>query len=104
MPIQGAESLIYVAEVSDSFDVTASGGAQRAALSALAAKLNQEISRVHGVSASVISLVKPRTIPKTTSGKIARQWVRKVRRGDMWFIIGAVMTALATMRIARVDE
>jgi hypothetical protein len=31
----------------------------------------------HGVQLSTIVLVSPRTIPKTTSGKIARSWVKK---------------------------
>ena len=37
----------------------------------------QAISSAHGVSVSSICLLKTRTIPKTTSGKIARSWCRK---------------------------
>jgi acyl-CoA synthetase (AMP-forming)/AMP-acid ligase II len=40
-------------------------------------EIRREISSAHGVSLSFIGLVDPRTIPKTSSGKIARQWVKK---------------------------
>ena len=38
--------------------------------------LRQTVSKVHGVQISGISLLKPKTVPKTTSGKIARKWCR----------------------------
>ena len=36
-----------------------------------------EVSKVHGCMPNVVILLEPRTIPKTTSGKIARQWTKK---------------------------
>jgi len=41
-------------------------------------KLRSVVSECHGVAASGVYLLQPRTIPKTSSGKIARQWVKKV--------------------------
>ena len=35
------------------------------------------VASEHGVALSTICLIKTRTIPKTTSGKIARSWCRK---------------------------
>jgi acyl-CoA synthetase (AMP-forming)/AMP-acid ligase II/acyl carrier protein len=39
--------------------------------------IKKEIVQLHGVPLSVIYLLKTKSIPKTTSGKIARQWVKK---------------------------
>lgn len=35
------------------------------------------VANTHGISLSSICILKPRTIPKTTSGKVARTWCRK---------------------------
>jgi len=70
VPIGGQEMLVYAAEVSCtkiSADIA----------TGLIDRIRAEVSRVHGVSPSVILLLEPRTIPKTTSGKIARQWARR---------------------------
>ena len=70
LPLSGQEMLVYAAEVSCTKISTeiASG---------LIDRIRNEVNRVHGVAPSVILLLEPRTIPKTTSGKIARQWVRR---------------------------
>ena len=38
--------------------------------------VKSEVSSLHGIAPNVVLLLQPRTIPKTTSGKIARQWVK----------------------------
>ena len=40
-------------------------------------KIRTEISVKHGVAPYTVLLLSPRSIDKTTSGKIARQWVKK---------------------------
>lgn len=37
----------------------------------------EAIAREHGVQLSVLDFIKSRSIPKTTSGKVARRWVKK---------------------------
>lgn len=43
----------------------------------LITKLHSTIKKKHSIGMSYIVLLKPRTVPKTTSGKIARAWCRK---------------------------
>ena len=43
----------------------------------LIAKLQGAIKQEHSIGISHIGLLRPKTIPKTTSGKIARAWCRK---------------------------
>jgi len=43
----------------------------------LIAQIQGKIKQEHSISISHIMLLRPRTIPKTTSGKIARAWCRK---------------------------
>ena len=45
------------------------------------------INKEHGVAISHIILLEPRTIPKTTSGKIARSWCRKAYLGGSFKIV-----------------
>lgn len=66
----GQEMLVYAAEVTSSKLAPVMSAE-------LFDKIRQEVSRVHGVLPAVILLLEPRTIPKTTSGKIARQWTRR---------------------------
>lgn len=44
---------------------------------ALANQVRSHINQDHSIGISVIALLKPRTVPKTSSGKIARSWCRK---------------------------
>jgi 1-acyl-sn-glycerol-3-phosphate acyltransferase len=46
-------------------------------MTALINSMNSEVTKVHGVTPSIVCLLPPRSIQKTTSGKIARQWVRR---------------------------
>jgi len=71
----GEESLVYACEVADI--VQLSYDEAQSKYLPLIDKIKAQISRVHGVSVSVVVILKSRTIPKTTSGKIARQWVRR---------------------------
>eukprot|EP01035_Chromulina_nebulosa_P018287 gene18287-23967_t len=75
IPIAGQEVLVYAAELSNT--VT-----NQKVLVELTDSLRQTIIQVHSIEPSVICLLEPRTIFKTTSGKIARQWVRKAYLTD----------------------
>lgn len=44
--------------------------------------LRQNVSKIHGVQLSGLALLKPKTVPKTTSGKIARKWCRVAYEGN----------------------
>lgn len=66
---------MYACEVADIVQLTYDEAQSK--YSPLVEKIKSQISRVHGVSPSVVVIIKARTIPKTTSGKIARQWVRR---------------------------
>ncbi len=72
--IMGNEVVLYIAEVTDQVV------ANKSALSSaeyFVEKLRAEINNMNGVSVAYIALLPPRTIPKTSSGKIARQWVKR---------------------------
>jgi acyl-CoA synthetase (AMP-forming)/AMP-acid ligase II/acyl carrier protein len=71
IPISGQEVLCYVAEVVDNF--VDEIGVKKQIIDGI----RLDISKTHGVTAEVVVLVRSRTIKKTSSGKIARQWVRK---------------------------
>ncbi|CAM9681411.1 unnamed protein product, partial [Hapterophycus canaliculatus] len=81
----GAESLAIVAEVQHAgqdFDGES-----------LAAEIRKAVSIEHGASLAVVRLLRPRTIPKTTSGKIARALCKKAHAsgaldGDTVFMWG----------------
>lgn len=78
--IYGTEAILYVAELSD-VAMTAlesvSTLQQQELLNSFIQDVRKEIQAAQGVSVAFIGLVTPRTIPKTSSGKIARQWVKK---------------------------
>ncbi len=65
-----------VAEVRDSsikLDARENGD-EMSRLRGIVSKIRAAVAAEHGCMLSIVSLVRPRTIPKTTSGKIARQW------------------------------
>lgn len=72
LTVSGSEVLIYIAELGDSCK-----GYTEKESEAFIELLRREVNVTHGVSPSVIQLLTSRTIPKTSSGKIARQWVRR---------------------------
>ncbi len=78
------EAIVLVAEVRE--DVAS---ASHAGYPALAQRLFQTLSREDGVLLSHLLLCKPRTVPKTTSGKIARRWCQKA------FVEGSFQTVYA---------
>ena len=45
--------------------------------SALANQIRSSVNQDHSIGISAIALLQPRTVPKTSSGKIARAWCRK---------------------------
>lgn len=64
------ETVIYVAEVKDD---TITSAQLLAAIEVIKSTITSE----HGLGLSSVCLLRPRTVPKTTSGKIARAWCRK---------------------------
>ena len=51
------------------------------------ASIRTAINKDHGVSVDHVVLLNPRTIPKTTSGKIARAWCRKAFINDSFQVL-----------------
>jgi len=64
-----SEEVAYIAEIKE--DVNSKQ------FSSIIEACKQAITSTHGVSVSSICLLKTRSIPKTTSGKIARAWCRR---------------------------
>lgn len=87
-PGTGTEMLVYIAELKP--EVKASQH-QEVASAARAA-----ISKDHGLALSVLLLVKPRTIPKTTSGKITRAGCKKALFAKSLQVLYAVSAAAGT--------
>lgn len=78
--IYGTEAILYVAELSDAAMAALDNVPslkQQEQLETFMHDIRKEIQAAQGVSVAFIGLVAPRTIPKTSSGKIARQWVKK---------------------------
>merc|ERR1711871_612198 len=70
---QHTESVIYVAEVKDQ-----SGQAlPMEELAQIVKDLRKIVAADHGVAFSNVCLLRQKSVPKTTSGKIARSWCRK---------------------------
>lgn len=65
----GTEEIVYIAEIKE--DVS------RTSYDSIVQSCQQIVSKEHGLSFSTVCLLACRTIPKTTSGKIARSWCRK---------------------------
>eukprot|EP00602_Paraphysomonas_sp_CaronLab_P007959 CAMPEP_0185034110 /NCGR_PEP_ID=MMETSP1103-20130426/23687_1 /TAXON_ID=36769 /ORGANISM="Paraphysomonas bandaiensis, Strain Caron Lab Isolate" /LENGTH=811 /DNA_ID=CAMNT_0027570633 /DNA_START=15 /DNA_END=2450 /DNA_ORIENTATION=+ len=63
------EGVVYVAEVRD--------GASADQLNSILEAVRYSVSSDHGVALQCVVLIKSRTVPKTTSGKIARTWCRR---------------------------
>jgi len=89
--LSGHEQLVYACEVH-------STNLGEFAYSQILEKIRLEINIKHGVSPYIVILVSPRSIDKTTSGKIARQWVKKafvkgsLKEIKSWRSLGAVGT------------
>lgn len=62
-----AEGVVLVAEIRD---------AEMKDPGSVAAMIRQELLREHGVAPIAVLLLRPKTVRKTTSGKIARRWNR----------------------------
>lgn len=65
----GGEAVIYMAELKE--------GVPSSQYAAIAQQCMQLISSEHGLSVRYVYLLPSRTIPKTTSGKIARSWCKR---------------------------
>uniref|UniRef100_A0A7R9U2M5 AMP-dependent synthetase/ligase domain-containing protein n=1 Tax=Pinguiococcus pyrenoidosus TaxID=172671 RepID=A0A7R9U2M5_9STRA len=65
----GTDAVAYVAEVREV------GSSE--SLEQLAKGIQQHVASDQGVSLSALVLLKPRTVPKTSSGKIARRWCKR---------------------------
>jgi acyl-CoA synthetase (AMP-forming)/AMP-acid ligase II/acyl carrier protein len=70
-PVKGSaeEGLVLLAEIQQ--------GVAKGKLEAAMEGCRDAVSSDHGVALSTVCLVQTRTIPKTTSGKIARAWCRR---------------------------
>eukprot|EP00565_Helicotheca_tamesis_P007427 CAMPEP_0185725862 /NCGR_PEP_ID=MMETSP1171-20130828/2004_1 /TAXON_ID=374046 /ORGANISM="Helicotheca tamensis, Strain CCMP826" /LENGTH=777 /DNA_ID=CAMNT_0028394083 /DNA_START=30 /DNA_END=2363 /DNA_ORIENTATION=- len=67
------EEVAFIAELRD----VPKGKDAESTYKTLAEQIRSAINTEHSLGISYIALLKPRTIPKTTSGKIARAWCRK---------------------------
>eukprot|EP01035_Chromulina_nebulosa_P016869 gene16869-22357_t len=63
-----SETVVYVAELKESLT---------SSYEEIAESCRVDISKEHGIALSNILLLKTRSIPKTTSGKIARSWCKR---------------------------
>jgi len=88
----GTEMLIYIAEAKENLD--------NAKLKRVLQGCQDAIVAAHGITVSHLCILKPRTIPKTTSGKIARSWCRKAYLAKTLSILSSTdinfMTSRAT--------
>jgi acyl carrier protein len=75
LTIMGNEVVLYIAEVTD--QVMAEKASVMKSAELFVERLRTEINNMNGVAVAFMALLPPRTIPKTSSGKIARQWVKK---------------------------
>jgi acyl-CoA synthetase (AMP-forming)/AMP-acid ligase II len=73
------EKVVLVAELRE--------GVDKSKLDGILTGCRDAVAAAHGVSLSSVCLIKPRTIPKTTSGKIARSWCRKAFLGKTLQIV-----------------
>lgn len=69
----GTEEVVYVAELKET--VPAHG--KKEIYDDIVRRCREVVASEHGLSLRTICLLTPRTIPKTTSGKIARSWCRR---------------------------
>jgi acyl carrier protein len=74
IPIGGEEVLVYVCEVNE--EARRQTKDMNDKLQGIIANMLRECSKGHGVNLSVVMLIQPRTIIKTTSGKISRAKTR----------------------------
>jgi acyl carrier protein/1-acyl-sn-glycerol-3-phosphate acyltransferase len=72
--VAGQEMAVYVAELNDG---CALGTYSSSDGDAILESIRVEVQTSHGISLSTVCLLPPRTIQKTSSGKIARQLVRR---------------------------
>lgn len=78
--VLGCEVVLYVAELSDQSMLALESvplAQQQSLCEQFVAQLRAEIFQLHNVMLGFIGLLLPRKITKTSSGKIARQWVKK---------------------------
>ncbi len=99
-----SEEVAYIAELKE--DVSSKQ------LSSIMESCRQAITSAHGVSIGSICLLKTRSIPKTTSGKIARAWCRRaflegslqvLARWDQGSSEGTVLTETISEQVPKGD-
>ena len=78
---QGEEKLVVIGEVRDDAS-TRKKRAQDGAYASLCEQVTSSIAHEHGASVDTLCVVAPRTVPKTTSGKIARRRCRDAFLAD----------------------
>eukprot|EP00948_MAST-09A_sp_MAST-9A-sp1_P000964 g964.t1 len=77
---ENAIDLVYVAEIRNA-------NSTKKEMEALANILRVAIREDHELNPHIVVLVKPRTIPKTSSGKIARHWTKRALLEDKLSIL-----------------
>ena len=81
--LEGVESLAIVAEIDRHYSAESktrdNGGARRSILDieSITATIRKAVSQNHDLSTHAVCLIKQRTIPKTSSGKIQRHICRE---------------------------
>jgi acyl-CoA synthetase (AMP-forming)/AMP-acid ligase II/acyl carrier protein len=69
---RGTEEVVYVAELKDVPSVN-----KKELYTTIVRRCREVVASEHGLSLRTVCLLTPRSIPKTTSGKIARSWCRR---------------------------
>jgi acyl-CoA synthetase (AMP-forming)/AMP-acid ligase II len=94
---QGGEEVALVLELKE---VPSSKTAIEEVGNKLANSIKAAINTEHSLSIAHIVFLKPRTVPKTSSGKIARAWCRKgFRAGTLTVVYSKTFNKMASMEI-----
>jgi acyl-coenzyme A synthetase/AMP-(fatty) acid ligase len=83
--IPEAEGIVVVVEVRDEKKV------RKDVVDLLVSQIKAAVSEQHGLQVAYVNLIKPRTIPKTTSGKIRRrECLKRFSEGTLSSVKGSV--------------
>lgn len=90
------ESVVYIAEIKDGNDTS------ETSLGMMVDAIRKLVASDHGFALSNVCILRQKTIPKTTSGKIARSWCRKAFMEDKLDILYRWDSPVLTMTAAGV--
>eukprot|EP00602_Paraphysomonas_sp_CaronLab_P005346 CAMPEP_0185017988 /NCGR_PEP_ID=MMETSP1103-20130426/833_1 /TAXON_ID=36769 /ORGANISM="Paraphysomonas bandaiensis, Strain Caron Lab Isolate" /LENGTH=1086 /DNA_ID=CAMNT_0027547625 /DNA_START=99 /DNA_END=3356 /DNA_ORIENTATION=- len=98
VPSSKEERVVVVAEIRDDYlkniDI----------FDSIVDRMVRQTGREHGITPSTVILISPRSLPKTTSGKVARRWARKAYLEGKLNIIHYVDTSAAGKILPVIDE